>query len=125
MSGRYGMDQLYKALMAVCLALIVINMFVKTLAVPIAMWVVLGWAIFRAYSRNLEKRKRENDAFMKFWKPVKSKVSITFRRIREVRTHRFRTCPKCKAVIRLPRKKGTRTITCPRCHTDFETHIKF
>lgn len=37
--------------------------------------------------------------------------------------HVYRICPSCKANIRLPKKKGTHTVRCPRCGVLFEVKI--
>lgn len=37
--------------------------------------------------------------------------------------HVYRTCPECKANIRLPKKKGAHSVRCPRCSTLFDVKI--
>ena len=39
------------------------------------------------------------------------------------KTHVYRTCPNCKATIKLPRKKGKHTCTCPKCRVDFSVKV--
>ncbi|MFR2916862.1 MAG: hypothetical protein ACLTKQ_08005 [Acutalibacteraceae bacterium] len=39
------------------------------------------------------------------------------------KTHVFKKCPGCKAVLRLPRKKGKHTVNCPHCHKNFTVHV--
>jgi len=34
-----------------------------------------------------------------------------------------RTCPNCRATIKLPRKKGKHTCTCPKCRVDFKVKV--
>lgn len=123
MSCRYGADQLYLALLVTSLVFMVVNAFIRSPVIEIFIWVPLIWAIFRSFSRNVYKRQAENDKFMEIWNRVKAKCSLTFRRIREIRTHRFRRCPHCKAQLRLPRKRGRHTVQCPRCHEDFDVRI--
>lgn len=125
MYGRHGADQLYYALIVLCFILMIVNMFVGTYIIDIVMFAVLIWGVFRAFSRNDYKRRRENEVFMKFWGPVKAKLALTFRRIKESKTHIFRKCPGCKKVIRLPRKKGTHTVSCPCCHNKFQVKVLF
>ena len=123
MSNRHGMDQLNNALTVLILAGLVLNIFIKSQAVGSVITVLCFCVLYRSYSRNISKRTLENDKFMKLWKPLRRKGAMQLRRIRESRTHCFRTCPGCKAVIRMPRKKGSRVIKCPRCQTEFETRI--
>jgi hypothetical protein len=123
MDGRYGTDQLYYALIAAYLVLIVANVFIRSAIIGILMWAVLILMIFRIFSRNVYKRRMENEKFMKIWKRIKVKGSLTIRRIKEIRTHRFRKCPYCKVILRLPRKTGKHTVECPCCHHEFEVRI--
>lgn len=123
MYGRYGADQLYYALLVVFFVLTLINVFVHYSVINILTWVIMVVMIFRAFSRNVYKRRIENDKFMKIWSPVKAEYSLAIRRIKEIKTHRFRKCPNCKKVLRLPRKKGKHTVKCPCCHKEFEVRV--
>ena len=123
MYGRYGTDQLYNALIATYLVLIVANAFISSAIISILMAAVLIFTIFRTLSRNIYKRRMENEKFMKIWKPIKSKGSLEIRKIKEIKTHRFRKCPHCKKVLRLPRRRGKHTVQCPCCNKEFELRI--
>lgn len=123
MYGRYGTDQLYNALIVVYFVLIVANAFISSAIIRILMSAVLIWTIFRALSRNVYKRRMENEKFMKIWKPVRGSGSLMLRRIKEIKTHRFRKCPHCKKVLRLRRTRGKHTVKCPCCNKDFELQI--
>ncbi|MCB2300908.1 hypothetical protein [Clostridium tagluense] len=123
MYGRYGTDQLYNALIVVYFVLIVANAFISSAIIRILMSAVLIWTIFRALSRNVYKRRMENEKFMKIWKPVKGSGSLMLRRIKEIKTHRFRKCPHCKKVLRLRRTRGKHTVKCPCCNKEFELQI--
>ncbi|HBF36411.1 MAG TPA: hypothetical protein DDW50_03735 [Firmicutes bacterium] len=123
MAGRYGIDQLYYALIGIYFVLIVANALFHSAVINILMWAVLVWVIFRTFSRNVYKRRLENEKFMKIWNPMKAKVFLTIRRIKEIRTHRFRKCPHCKVILRLPHRTGKHTVECPCCHHDFKVRI--
>ena len=123
MYGRYGTDQLYIALMGAYFVLIVVNTFISSTIISIFMSAVLVYTIFRTLSRNVYKRRMENEKFIKIWKPIKAKGSLMIRRIKEIKTHRFRKCPHCKKVLRLPRMTGKHTVKCPCCNKEFELRI--
>ncbi|HZW49716.1 MAG TPA: hypothetical protein VFF80_06265 [Bacillota bacterium] len=123
MYGRYGIDQLYYALVAVSFILILINTAVQSLIINIFMYIILLLMLFRTFSKDLYRRRSENDLFMKFLNPMKVKFSMSMRRIREFKTHRYRTCPKCKKVLRLSRRTGRHTVKCPSCHNEFKVNI--
>jgi hypothetical protein len=125
MYGRYGADQLYYALFAVYFVLLLLNAFLRSPIVNILMWAVLAWMICRMLSRNISGRQKENAVFLKLWIPAKSECLLLFRRCREIKTHRFRKCPDCKAVLRLKRKKGKLMVKCPRCQNKFQVRIFF
>jgi hypothetical protein len=123
MSGRYGVDQLYYGLMAFYFVLLVARTFIRSALVNILMWAVLMWMIFRSLSRNVYQRRLENERFLKIWNPIKAENALTLRRIKEFKTRRFRRCPHCKVVLRLPRKTGRHTVECPRCHHEFKVRV--
>ena len=123
MDGRYGTDQLHNALLVVAFVLMGANIYIRSSFISILLWAILIWLIFRAFSRDNYKISMENEKFMKIWNPVKAQGSLTLRRIKEIKTHRFRKCPHCKAVLRLPRKTGKHTVNCPRCHDEFAVRI--
>lgn len=123
MYGRYGVDQLYYGMLVLSLVIMVINAFVRFFVLDLLVWAILVLMVFRTFSRNIYKRRLENQRFLKFWRPVKSKFSITFARIKEFRTKRYRKCSHCKAMLRLPRKTGKHVVNCPRCHRDFDVRV--
>lgn len=125
MRGRYGMDDLYKALVAAGLVLSCANLAFKSPILGVAMWGVLSLAVYRSFSRNAAGRRRENEAYLRITKPARSGARTTILRIKEARTSRYRRCPSCRALICMPARKGRRVIDCPRCHTKFEARIHF
>ena len=125
MSGRYGVDQLYYGLMAVYFVLLAVRTFIRSTPIDILMWAVLMGMILRPLSRNIRQRRIENEWFLKIWNPMKAKLALTIRRIKEFKTRRFRRCPHCKVVLRLPRKTGKHTVECPRCHHEFKVRVRW
>jgi len=125
MNGRYGSDQLNMALLVVYFLLFLVSMLTRTPAIAIAMWAVLICSMFRSFSRNIYARQKENRTFLKFWNPVKSKISLSVRRLREIQVYRFRRCAQCKTVLRLPRRTGRHMVRCPRCKHRFSVRVFF
>lgn len=121
MYGRYGIDQMYQVLVLAALILIVANTFIRSPIISVLSWMVLIWMLYRTLSRDITKRRSENERLLKIWNSIKG--STCFRRIKEFKTRRFRKCPHCKAVLRLQRKTGKHTVKCPRCHKEFEIRI--
>jgi hypothetical protein len=123
MTGRYGVDQLYYAMFALWAVLTLVNIKVDSMILMAVSDVFIVLAIFRGFSRNISRRTAENAKFLKVWNPVKRKARLFYRRIREIRVHRFRKCPHCKKTLQLPIKRGKNTVKCPRCQEKFDVHI--
>ncbi len=123
MYGRYGNDKLNNVLLWAYIALILLRMVVfifideppvVTLLYTFISLSLISTVIFRTFSRNIAKRRRENEKFFGFLKLQKNKF-------RDRKTHVYRKCPKCRAVLRLPRAKGRHSVVCPRCRERFFT----
>ena len=123
MYGRYGIDELYYGLFALAILIAVINMFVGSLVLYLVGVILLGFMIFRSFSRKYERRRRENMMFLKVWKPIKSWFILQRDRFRDRKTARYRKCTACKAIIKLPNKKGSHSVRCPKCGERFGVRI--
>lgn len=127
MRGRYGIDQLNNFLSWLFLFLALIGVFTRQWIFTLLAFVVIGITYFRMFSRNFQKRYNENRIFTNFMGPyydVKEKVKNFFakkkRRHQDKKTHRYFKCPNCKQELRVPKGKGKITITCPKCHHQFD-----
>ena len=120
MYGRNGVDRLGLTMIWAALLLDIVNMLLREKPVVsgitgLVSGVLLFTALFRMFSRNLEKRRAENTRFMeKVWWPVSRRMAGA-RQQRMDKEHRYFTCHRCGAVCRVPRGKGRIVITCPRC----------
>ncbi|MBQ7375794.1 MAG: hypothetical protein IJW52_02820 [Clostridia bacterium] len=121
MYGRYGSDTLAKVMLYVCLIwMIVANivaLFVDSVWFSVAYYLIttamIGWMFYRMFSRNIAARRRENERFCGFFKLRRNKF-------RDRKTHVYRKCHACGAVLRLPKAKGKHFVVCPRCNKRFE-----
>ena len=120
MTGRYGPDQLNAALL-----------FGTILFYLLEAVTGIGWLVFIAYfllilsfyrmmSRNIPRRRAENDRFLRYWWPVRQKLKGFFQRLKQRRDYRFFRCPACGNMLRVPRGKGKIMITCPKCGERFQ-----
>ncbi|MDD3238579.1 MAG: hypothetical protein PHW47_00530 [Lachnospira sp.] len=119
MYGRYGMDQLSRLLSYVCLALLVITIFVHNNVLYLLALAGLIYTYFRAFSRNISKRHAENDAYLKIHYKVVGKFNQFKYRCKDSKTHRIFKCPSCGQKIRVPKGKGKISIKCPKCRIEF------
>ncbi|MGV8906185.1 MAG: hypothetical protein ACOH15_06270 [Acetobacterium sp.] len=123
MSGRYGMDQLYYALLLLALVLMMVNIKIDSLILMFLSNGIILLLILRSFSKNKSKRIKENVQFLKIWNPTKRKARLFFRRIKGIKVHRYRQCPHCKKTLQLPVKRGKNTVKCPTCQEKFEVHV--
>lgn len=118
MAGRYGQDELSRALSIAAiigLLLACIPSLQFMYAPAIVLWV---WSIFRSFSRNLEKRQAERNAYLRFIGRIKSWFSVKKKAWKERKTHRYYHCKQCKTILRVPKGKGKVKINCPNCHSE-------
>lgn len=120
MIGRYGPDQLYFGLFIVAILLALIGQFTQFYIFILLSYAFLAIALFRVLSRNIEKRRRENDRFLRYWWPVKQKCKMQITKIKSRKSYKFFNCPSCKNTLRVPKGKGKIQITCPKCGERFE-----
>jgi hypothetical protein len=136
MYGRYGTDELYYFLFILFFAswiaelitvAILPNGIVSTivsLVFSTVISILIFFMIFRTMSRNIYKRRRENEQYIK----TRRAISRFFRgntskktKSRNIDTAEFifRDCTACGATLRLPRKSGKHQVKCPRCSYRF------
>lgn len=123
MVGRYGMDEMYIGLLVLWLLITAVNGFVHSAFLSIVSFAVLVFGLYRFMSRKHDKRRRENEVFLKLWKPLKAWFTLQRDRFRDRKTARYRKCKHCKAIIKLPNKKGKHSVRCPKCGELFDVRI--
>lgn len=123
MSGRYGLDTLFYVLFSVAAVLSLINCFVRSYILQIIVYAIVIFAFFRVMSRNIEKRRRENAVFIRIASKLKERKELRDRRKADY-NHIYKKCPHCRAVLRLPRRKGRHETVCPKCNTHFTVNVK-
>ena len=121
MIGRYGPDHLSVAMMIVSFALYITYAFLRYPVIILVMYLIAGLMFYRILSRNIQRRRAENDRFIRYYWPVKTKVKNFFNNIKQRRTHNFYKCPGCKNTLRVPKGKGKILVTCPKCKEKFQT----
>lgn len=116
MQGRYGADGFSRMLVIVGLALTVASLFPYLGVLSWAAFLVLAYALFRAFSKNHAKRARENAAYERLSAKPKQAVSVAGKAWRNRKTTRYFKCKGCGTVLSVPRGKGKLRVTCPKCH---------
>ena len=126
MYGRNGMDQLNRALfwayLILWLAGLIVSAVLKETALAavfngvvwVLMWALLVLLFFRTFSKNLYKRREENQKWVNWWWGIKKRSAGAKARHAD-KDHKYFTCKNCKAICRVPVGKGKIVITCPKC----------
>ncbi len=134
--GRYGADNLYNALFVTELILLfastILNILGKvepicaiiSIALYLLSFVLIIWAVFRFFSRNISARRRENEAWLRFKGKFRRRPKYKPTLPSDTADHIFRACPHCRSTLRLPRKAGKHEVVCPRCGERFKVKVK-
>ncbi len=124
MYGRYGSDQLNIALIILSAVLVIVLRIIAGITDFIGIiylaWLPILWALFRMLSRNIQKRRVENERFMKLWRPVQSRAKYEAEKVRMRKTYKYFNCPNCGAHLRVPKQGGkTLAVSCNKCGHHF------
>ena len=112
MYGRYGSDRFNRFLLVLYLIFWVLSVVFRGwtgLIFYALTTVTMVWTLFRMLSRNISRRQAENRWYLH---------QVT--RLKDIRRYRYRRCPHCRGMLRLPIKRGRRTVTCHRCRHQFK-----
>lgn len=123
MYGRNGVDLFSRFLTYAALALIVLNLLIRGVVGSILWYlalIILIYAYFRIFSKNLSKRREENARYCQVRSQVVNGVRDWKERRRQRKDFCFFRCPSCRAMLRVPRGKGKIRVTCRKCGTAFE-----
>lgn len=119
MYGRYGADQLGFALMGTYLVCYLLSAFTRIGLLSLLGLVFFALAVFRMFSRNISRRRAENDKFMEAVRPIIRRYNINKCR-RQDKEHCYFKCPNCGQQLRVPKGKGKITVTCRSCGASFQ-----
>ena len=122
MAGRNGNDQLNTFLLVVTVVLLLLSsIFTKKLGAilyPLTL-ALLGYVYFRMFSRNLYRRRAENEKFIRWRMKQAASLRLSKERWAQRKDYKFFTCPSCKTVLRVPKGKGKIKLVCRKCGTSF------
>ena len=122
MYGRNGVDQLNMALLWGYI-LLWIPQFILALTLrsglldllfDVVRLAMIAVMFFRIFSRNLARRRAENQRFVNWWWRMKSSRQGARERHAD-KDHKYFTCKNCRTICRVPVGKGNIVITCPKC----------
>lgn len=75
----------------------------------------MAWSLIRCFSKKLEKRELEQEAYLSMAERQKENLVLARRRWTDRKTYIYFRCRACEAVMKLPRGKGKVRAVCPEC----------
>ncbi len=125
MGRRCGLDELNNLIMLVGFLYVVAALFTKNKIFLLvgAAFVILCY--LRVFSKNVDKRKRENDFYMRYMGKVVLEARLLKLMIRmkcksiQDKEYVYFVCDACHQVIRVPKGRNKVNIRCPKCNHTF------
>ena len=122
MNGRYGIDQYSIGLLVISAIIFAI---VRILPRFLGFLSILGYIpiaiyMYRALSKDIYKRQQENYKFIQLKNSLLMNLSKAKNKLKDIKSFKYFNCPQCSQKLRVPRKQGKITITCPKCKNIFK-----
>lgn len=123
MAGRYGVDQLNKAMAIASLVCFLPGIFFRRSSFATSLWLIglilLVLMYIRMMSKNHYKRIDENNKYMRFVYDFNGFFRVQRERWVQRKDYKFFKCPSCHTTLRVPRGKGKINIVCRKCGYSF------
>ena len=127
MQGRYGFDQFGRALSVLVIVIWIIGIILGVFANLFGMWaaiasrifnwiglILMVYMLFRVFSKNHEKRRAENEWYLRKTSKQKQTKDISSQRA-DKKSYKYLTCSFCGQQMRVPKGKGKIAVKCPSC----------
>lgn len=114
------------------------SLFLLLLAIPFAYFrytfiiglLLMAYAIFRCFSKKIERRRAEEwkfksilfsikNFFLRHTKRIRGWFKFISLKCKNRKTTVYFRCPKCKKILSLPKHKGKLAVTCTVCGHEF------
>lgn len=123
MMGRYGSDHLNTVLLVSALVLsLVLSLFSYSILLLIP-YALMGYALFRTFSKNINARRKEYYTFLKFYTPFMQWFKLKKQIFSQRKMYKYFKCPNCKQQLRAPKGRGKIKVVCQKCHKEFEKKV--
>ena len=123
MAGRNGNDQLNRLLLLADVILLLLASLLNRTGLGGLLYalvlVLLVLTYFRMFSRDLYRRRSENERYLRLKQRLLSRLRVLKERWKQRKEYKFFTCPSCKSVMRVPRGKGKIRVVCHKCGNTF------
>ena len=125
MSRRCGLDELNNFLMLLGFIWVLVALIFHKWIFTLIGAVFIVVCYIRVFSKELEKRKKENDFYMKYMGTIVKKCEYCKLCIKMMIKSKkdseyvYFVCNQCGQVIRVPKGKNKVSIRCPKCDQNF------
>ncbi len=126
MNDRYGLDHFGLFMVCFGIFLIIISSIVRGKSslnfVYILLYIIsillIVFAVYRVFSKDRERRYKENCVYFRIYRTLKRKCKIIYCNLKSG-TYKYFDCPKCKQLLYIRRGNGPLIMTCPKCENQF------
>ena len=119
MARRYGTDDLNRFLLQVVLVFGLIGIIFNSILFKAISVLLFAVAFYRAMSKKIWDRQKENYQFKERMKPFNDKMDLIVKNLKD-RKYKYFRCEHCGQIVRVPKGKGKIEIKCPRCGKKFD-----
>lgn len=115
MQGRYGNDELSRAMSIFSLILFLLSSVLRFYPLYLAALVLLILSYVRIFSKNIYARTAELNTYRKVKYKLTRALSSRRKMWQDRKTHHYFKCTKCHTLLRVPKGVGKIEITCKVC----------
>lgn len=110
-------DDLNRFLIFIFIVLFILSFFIKFFYLDLIKYLILIIIIFRLFSKNKNKRYKENKKFIQIKTFVLKPYNTLKRNFKDRKEYVYKKCNKCKTILKLPlpKNRGTNNAKCPTC----------
>lgn len=119
MYGRNGSDNLGRLCMWGGLAVLIIASLTRLGILTYIAFAMYFYSLFRIFSRNVEKRRLENQKYLQATANMRLSMTQRINRLKNAKQYKYFRCPECRSYLKLPRGVGEVTVTCGKCRKQF------
>lgn len=119
MKGRYGYDELSKALILSGLVLSIFSSFTGGAILNMLALALIAFGGLRVLSKEKGNRRKELQQYIKWKQTVLTSYRTYRNRWIQRKAFKITKCPSCKQKIRIPRGRKKVRVTCPSCQNKF------
>ena len=122
MQNRNGIDEMAVVSLVLAVIFLIINLFANQLWITIVIIALVAYALFRLFAPVSQTLRDQNEHFVNIMGPVAPWLRNPSAAAKELKNYKHIQCPNCGQMVRVPRGKGAIRVTCPRCHTKFNSN---